>query len=337
MKLINSSVQIIQSGWTLKDIYNAIETAGRTCYKSTGTRYFRFPKDSMELVGLVSALEADKDVVVKRGADFDPYIYVSIPNTILKDYPLLSYQEEESYGVCPYYENLTAERFINTLIKNGHTAVLEHGTVYLKCPHSVAHRYQFNKFSKLGNVVNGLTGETEYYVTTNMRVIEENEWHSDLQFLCEPTQNHTIRFTARFICDRAIANEIVRHRGRYGISYAQESSRYCNYSLNKFGGELTFIKPSWEFPNDEAKEIFENALKSAESCYLDMISHGCKAQEARAVLPLATKTELVMTAFADDWLHFFELRCDSAAHPDIRILANNLKDKMYDEIYNTVT
>lgn len=125
--------------------------------------------------------------------------------------------------------------------------------------------------------------------------------------------------------------EFVRHRV---FSFAQESTRYCNYSKDKFGNELTFIKPSWGyFKNISYKDagyfdgdVFESSLKKAESCYFKLIEKGWKPQQARAVLPNATKTELVMTGFESDWEHFFELRCSKAAHPDAQKLANELKE-----------
>ena len=134
----------------------------------------------------------------------------------------------------------------------------------------------------------------------------------------------------RFICDRGVSHEIVRHRT---MSFAQESTRYCNYSKSKFGQELTFIEPAWEFPSSDIiniKERFEAILGEVEATYMELITLGFKPQEARAVLPNALKTEIVVTAFIDDWKHFFELRCDSAAHPDIRKLALDLQNQFID-------
>lgn len=126
--------------------------------------------------------------------------------------------------------------------------------------------------------------------------------------------------------------EFVRHRV---FSFAQESSRYCNYSKDKFGNELTFIKPTW-YTNEvhpiEAKTAFEEMLQVCETFYLDLVKdYNMQAQEARAILPNATKTELVMTGFDSDWEGFFELRCAGSAHPDARKLANELKLQMYGE------
>ena len=168
----------------------------------------------------------------------------------------------------------------------------------------------------------------DIYITTNLRVLIENDWLDDLKYVCEPTEYHAKKVTAKFICDRGVSHEIVRHRGSYGMSFAQESTRYCNYSKNKFGQELTFIEPAWEFPSSNivnTRERFEAMLEEAEANYMELITLGFKPQEARAVLPNALKTEIVVTGFIDDWKHFFELRCDNAAHPDIRKLALNLQ------------
>ena len=112
------------------------------------------------------------------------------------------------------------------------------------------------------------------------------------------------------------------------FSFAQESTRFCNYSKGKFGRELTFISPSWwDDANNSVKSLFLDSLSTAEDCYMEMLDNGCKAQEARQVLPNALKTEVVMTGFVSDWKHFFDLRCAKNAHPDMRRLAIPLQDK----------
>lgn len=127
--------------------------------------------------------------------------------------------------------------------------------------------------------------------------------------------------TVKFTTDRGISHEIVRHRL---ASYAQESSRYVNYSKDKFGNEISVIKPSEIEEGTTACKNWKTAMKIAEIAYLALIENGCKAQTARAVLPTCTKTELVMTANLREWRHFIKLRGSAAAHPDIRILARDL-------------
>lgn len=307
MKLIESSVQIIEE----KDPYKMIELAGRTCYKS-------------------------EDKITEN----------------------------------------SAKEFVDRMIKLGHGAMLEHGTIYLNVPeqtytetledefgkfnnpnNGLVDRYRKNKYSKVNSVAADEELRKKYpkvrpfklthhYITTNLRVIIENGWEKDLEWQCEPTEHHEKRITAKFICDRGVSHEFVRHRV---FSFAQESQRYCNYNKDKFNNELTFIKPTWlniptgdytywdgdwcdidnmkiQLPSDNGvADNFLWCLNNAGMQYRLLINKGLKPQEARAVLPNATKTELVMTGFESDWEHFFELRCSGAAHPDAKKLADELK------------
>lgn len=242
----------------------------------------------------------------------------------------------------------SAKAFVERMINSGHGAMLEHGTVYLGMPIETIipieangwGKYESNKYSK-GGVVCSINGEKRVAITTNLRVLVENGWLDDLQYICEPTEYHEKRVCVKFICDRGVSHEFVKHRV---FSFAQESTRYCNYSKDKFGNELTFIQPCYlneeelvkygpyhlVSRNKSPESIFICSLNNAEKDYLTLIESGWKAQEARAVLPNALKTELVMTGFATDWQHFFELRCASNAHPQARELAIPL----YDEFIN---
>ena len=130
--------------------------------------------------------------------------------------------------------------------------------------------------------------------------------------------------TVKFIVDRGVSHEIVRHRV---ASYCQESTRYCNYSQGKFGNELTFIKPCFFDENDSLYFIWKNACCTAEISYFNLLGRGATPQEARSVLPNSLKTELVMTANIREWRHFFKLRCSQAAHPQMREVALKLLAK----------
>lgn len=123
--------------------------------------------------------------------------------------------------------------------------------------------------------------------------------------------------TVRFICDRGISHEIVRHRI---ASFSQESTRYCNYSNDRFGSELTFIKPCFFKEKKGAYCSWYNSMDFAECAYFDMLDDGCTPQEARSVLPSSIKTEVVMTANLREWRHFLKLRTAKAAHPQMREL-----------------
>lgn len=241
----------------------------------------------------------------------------------------------------------SAKEFVDRMIKLGHGAMLEHGTVYLKIQNTIpvegmtkekwhiemgdliakTRAYENNPYTRISYDDN----KAFVYITTNLRVLVENGWLGDLQYQCEPTEHHEKRITAKFICDRGVSHEFVRHRV---FSFAQESTRYCNYSKDKFGGEITFIKSRWNYIlTADSKGVpipvegmFEQSLAQAEKTYFELIEQGWKPQEARQVLPNALKTELIMTGFESDWEHFFELRCSHKAHPDAKKLADELKE-----------
>lgn len=121
--------------------------------------------------------------------------------------------------------------------------------------------------------------------------------------------------TVRLICDRGVSHEIVRHRI---ASFSQESTRYCNYSTEKFGNELTFIRPFFWIDSPEKYKIWENTMKNIEDSYIKLIKFGAKAEEARSILPNSLKTEIVITMNLREWRHFFRLRAARTAHPQMR-------------------
>ena len=131
--------------------------------------------------------------------------------------------------------------------------------------------------------------------------------------------------TVKFICDRGVSHEIVRHRL---ASYCQESTRYCNYSKDDFGKEITVIKPCFMEPGTASWDFWKEACEVAESSYFDLLEFGCTPQEARSVLPNSLKTEVVMTANLREWRHFFKLRTAPAAHPQMREVAKLLLKQM---------
>ena len=253
----------------------------------------------------------------------------------------------------------SAKKFINNvIIARGHTAMLEHGTVYLRIPdksidgqyvYPAKGKYIAQKYSIARPRLEGIPNNeySVFYVTTNYRVLLQNGWLEDLQYLCEPTEYHVRRVTVRFICDIGVAREFCRHRL---FSFAQESTRYCNYSKAKFGKELNCIIPCWY------KNMFEGnsynielchtydltiseglsrteaawiqAMCEAESAYFGLLTEGEPAQQARNVLPLALKTELIMTGTVEQWIEFLKLRCANDAHPQARELAIELRDRL---------
>lgn len=263
-------------------------------------------------------------------------------------------QIERAGRVCYKSEDkiteTSAKEFVGRMIKSGHGAMLEHGTVYLKAKTTIysgmgsetvecpLYKYSENPYSVVKK--DNECFPDYLYVTTNYRVLVENGWIDDLKHLCEPTEFHEKRVTVKFICDRGVSHEFVRHRV---FSFAQESTRYCNYSKDKFNNCVTYILPNWctkvniEDYERNPKLIYNAngtltdneisflcGLYDNEERYLELLENGWKPQEARAVLPNSLKTELVMTGFAKDWEHFFKLRDAGSAHPQARELAHPL-------------
>lgn len=236
----------------------------------------------------------------------------------------------------------SAKGFVERMIESNHTAMLEQGTVYLKAQSDVEDtNFWIVTNSPYAKVVyddiNNIT-----YITTNLRVIIElfpTTWHGFLNtYMCESTQCHEKRYTIKFTTDRGVSHELVRHRV---FSFAQESTRYCNYSKDKFGNKITFIIPSWSGLQEGVLEYspleitskdaeFMQSCFEAEKHYLRMIEYQASPQEARQVLPNAVKTEVCMTGFASDWRFFFDLRYygeTGKPHPDMELLASKARDE----------
>lgn len=137
------------------------------------------------------------------------------------------------------------------------------------------------------------------------------------------------KITVRFICDRGVTHELVRHRI---ASYSQESTRYCNYSNDKFGNELTFIKPCFWNEDNEQYALWLETLAFIEKQYNAMMEKGAKPEEARSILPNSLKTEIVVTMNLREWRHYFKLRTAPAAHPQIREISNMLLSELKEKL-----
>lgn len=269
-------------------------------------------------------------------------------------------------------EDESAKDFLlRTIAKNGfkkdkssHMSVLEHATVYLVVniqnpfyPH-MCYKYKNNHYSKTCNLIINDTIEG-ICITTNLRVIIENDWLDDLKFIANDISNHVKRYTFSFITNLGVSRELNRHRCH---SISEESTRYCNYSKDKFGNGLTFIIPEWldleecniddtdkNFIHLPNQYHFDGTLANlvdgdknltvegewlaanvrAQIHYLNLLKKGWKPQQAREVLPLSLKTQVVHTAFEDDWKDFIALRSDGisgAPHPNIKVLADKVKE-----------
>ena len=205
------------------------------------------------------------------------------------------------------YKNIkdgSAERMVQGLIKLNHTAMLEHGTVYLvgKTDDENLQKYIDNKYTV--SIENGAM----LYITTNYRVIGENGWFDDMKkYGCDsPCPQHMKTYTIKMITNLQVAMECIRHRQ---MSMAMESSRYCAYDKEQFGDELAFIFPLW-LDNEEKSQQVEwiNGMQDAENHYMRCRMAGWTAERCAQFLPKAAKTTLVMTGFKDYWKHFFDLR-----------------------------
>lgn len=254
----------------------------------------------------------------------------------------VSYKSEDKITDTSY------EKFVNMLESRGHDRPLEFGTVYLSRTSQKEDnmewldKYAYNPWSKFsfGNGSTRINGELRntVYVTTNYRVIKEHHWEDDLQYLCEPTEYHHKRYTVHMILDRGVMDEFRTH---VGLSHLAESTRYVNYSKKKFGSELTFIKPCWlddeklklygpyhTVIRDKSPEsIFIANLNNAERDYLDLIKLGWTPQQARSVLPLSIKSELISCGFKDSWENFFYRRDAPDAHPMAQEIAKPMHQK----------
>lgn len=313
MKLIKPSYLILNQKPGLNGIYEQIELAGRTCYASEHN---------------------------------------------------IKYDEEG--------HSTTAKDFVDRMIKSGHLAMLEHGTVYLKIintgdflfnydrnqledeyidnPYS---KVVFGKYPEYNSYEEKLKSTQEIYITTNYRVLVENDWLNHLQFLCEPTEFHEKRVCVKFTTDIGVSRELNRHRKN---SMAESSTRYCNYSKEKFEGEISicenqdididrvnFLDEEYSldelcedcylaFNNEEVdtSKLFTLAVKTSEFVYMNLIDKGWKPEQARRVLPLCTKTEVIHTAFVSDWKHWFDLRTKGTTgkpHPDLLQLSIPLMEE----------
>ena len=252
----------------------------------------------------------------------------------------------------------SAKKFVDMMVKSGHGAMLEHGTVYLAIPMTTHYSgfvwmYKESPYCKV-NECNEMIFTDKFgnkvaawCVTTNLRFLVENDLLNDLECLCEPTKYHERRVTVRFTMDRIGSQSFCRHRV---FSFAQESTRYCNYSKDKFNNEIKFIIPCWcnlqegrytwwnndwcdaenmkilKHDNYDEIDTMLHLFNFAELTYRDLTGKGWTAQKARTVLPVGLATEIVMTGFVSDWEHFFKLRDDAHAHPQAQELAKPLHE-----------
>ena len=240
------------------------------------------------------------------------------------------------------------EKFVNMLESRGHDRPLEFGTVHLKMPWKTFNNFAGFCVSKgfwdscwIKYNIDRESEDKMVYITTNYRyykklgTLKPLYGYIDIEefFTEEDNKFYPKRYTVHFITSRGIMDEFRTH---VGLSHLAESSRYCSYDKNRFGNELTFIIPNWvntNCPNKEqegpsvASIEWSTAMLDAEASYMNLIKMGCTAQEAREVLPLAVKSELISCGFEDAWSNFFYRRCAKDAHPMAREIATKVRDK----------
>ena len=314
MKFIEPSVEIIKQEPGLDGLFKHIEKCGRTAYKSED----HITDDSAKKF---------VDMLTNRGhgaALEHGTCYLDVPKEVWED--LVDYHDL-NFIDCPYQwfgYSRKADDYIH--LTTNYRVLIEHGYKAL---------------------LDGIIEPTEEDFKNNL---------------------FKRRITVKFTCDRGVSHEFVRHRV---FSFIQESTRYCNYNKAKFGSQITYIIPQWihdiqkniaatidpltgetrkqwlDYKEDilmnmltvEDRTVaqYVDTLQKIEDCYLDMITldDGTKLvpQQARQILPNALKTELVMTGTIEQWEGFFKLRCDVAAHPDARYLANKLHEMFLNEGY----
>ena len=256
-------------------------------------------------------------------------------------------QIERAGRVCYKSEDRTtadsAKPFVKRMIASKHYAMLEHGTVYLSVPDTRNSKYLiqellYNKFTH-SRIYNRC-----FNFSTNLRVLVEKDiWDACKKYVCDFGEGFFSgdrRITVHFTTQIAVSREANRHRAD---SIAEQSTRFCNYSKDKFGGEIAINKPSWIEKDNfvhslsydpmnmlDPVEVWWAANAYAEACYMRLLQLGWKPEQARVVLPLDTNTELVHTAFVSDWMHFFDLRAlnkTGKAHPDMVAVAKPLYEE----------
>ena len=295
MKLVQSNAKLIQE----TNPYKLVELVGRTCYKSedkiTDDSYIKFVQG---LIAKQHYAMLEHGRLTFRVKGLEPYLLVGVPGVhvardIVRDYDSLVVSVSLSHL---YNEKWTVLRLWFDPMKEIAEDVYLTGAI----PANIVHETKYGTFSLIPSE------ELDKYLLEHILTPEE------------VFKYKTIKFT----CDRGVSHELVRHR----CAVAQSSTRYCNYSKDKFGSEITFVEPSdYEFWSDEDKQHFEKFLKCCEDEYMYMVKERAfTPQQARAVLPNALQTEVILTMDLDQWEHFFNLRLSGetgAPHPDMKRVA----------------
>lgn len=318
MQAINAYTQIYPD-FDCQEILKKIERCGRVCYKSEG----RIEEGSAERF-VAGIIKRGHEAVLEHGS-----FILEVPSDCYQGMKKMISAFEETDDFVSYLRFTYDTRPIISGNVRAWRSVFKH---FVDCtaplPGAMKELVKNNPilFPEYQNVkfMGGVFGgECKLLKVSDLQTTNEKLTHWDV--------------TVKFIVDRGVSHEVVRHRPS---SYCQESTRYCNYSKEDFGKEVTTIIPSFLVYKSETWNVWKEAMKACEEAYFKLLDLGLLPQEARAVLPTSLKTELVMTANLSEWCKFFDLRTANAAHPQMREVARPLLDELKElipGIFNDIT
>lgn len=319
MRIVTPSVEIMRSGLETEFIVpeQFIEKVGRTCYKSED----KITEDSAaKFVGNL----------IKRGHEAMIEHWSLIFKTTWGTYETIvsDWNELLHDGDFPVEDRLRPYlRFTDCMDTDGEIRCIVSGNMrawrdFIKAYHNVLGHIPTYLYGMIRNYPIFFPEYQDYVPPIINNVIL---FPISVSELTEDERRVHQDVTVKFVCDRGVSHEMVRHRV---ASFAQESTRYCNYSGDKFGNEITVVRPSWCKVDSATFQYWEAGCERAEVSYFDLINKGCVPQEARSVLPNSLKTEIIVTMNLDGWDHFFGLRCAPTAQPDMREVARMAKCQM---------
>ena len=316
MKFINSSAEIIGSNHPLTHI----ERIGRVCYKSNSELTLETAKKFFKVLNNN-----------KHHSVFEHATFIFLMTDCSHHITGLRNCNKFLNFTCSSYEENGVSKF-RTIVSGNLRAIKESNLSSLKL--ALVRAYPYDEFKEYLEVNEDDSDNINEWCNSNFICISREEF-----FNLKPTQEEIKKHyytTIRFITDRGVSHEIVRHRV---ASYSQESTRYCNYTKDKFGGELEFITPA-EFDkwDNISKATYIKALADAETNYFNLVNQGLTPQCARGVLPTDVRTIVVMTANHEEWEHFFNLRSRGTTgkpHPNMKVLADEALEK-YNSLFNSL-
>lgn len=311
MKIINANYEFIDDNSILKKV----ESAGRVCYKSED----KTTEDSAKTF-VSNIIKRGHEAVLEHGS-----FCFEVDQDVFDDI-LDSERFFENKSITSFLRHTTVNAY---LVSGNVRAWRDFLKAYFKYIQAIP---GYMKDFILNNPIlfPEFQDEDKFNILRGMFRLVDTSQLTDPKEICV---HHDL--TVKFIVDRGVSHEIVRHRP---ASYCQESTRYCNYSKDKFGKEITVIRPCfWREDEDENKEyiklaIWKRSMQEAEDAYFELLDMGATPQEARTVLPNSLKTEVVMTADIREWKHFFKLRTSLAAHPQMREVAIPLLKECQEKI-----